>query len=128
MASQVGLVACGTGITPMISMIRYILKEKLDVSVSLIFSNKTADDIILKEEFDKYETECGNFKRYYIVDTPPPDWTMGTGRINIQVLKDRLPAHSDQTVVFVCGPPMMQINLRKNLIELGYPKDKIIFP
>jgi cytochrome-b5 reductase len=128
MATEIGLVAGGTGITPMISMIRYIMMEILDTKVSLIFSNKTVDDIILKEEFDKYETERSNFKRYYIVDTPPPDWTMGTGRINIQVLKDRLPAPSDQTVVFVCGPPMMQINLRKNLIELGYSKDKIIFP
>jgi cytochrome-b5 reductase len=127
-AKNVGLVAGGTGITPFISMIRSILFSKIDVNISLIFANKSIDDIILKDEFDSYLTKYSNFKRYYLVDNAPPDWNMGIGRITPQILQAQLPEQSEQTTIFVCGPPMMQIELRKKLLDLGYQKEKIIFP
>lgn len=128
MAGRVGMVAGGTGITPMISIIRSILKRGLDVEISLLFANKTVDDIILKDEFDRYAGEYDNFTRYYVVDKAPDGWEMGEGRIDSQLMKDRLFEPSDDTVVFVCGPPMMQIDLKKKLIEIGHEKDRIIFP
>ncbi len=128
MAKNIGLVAGGTGITPMISIIRYIITNKLDVSVSLLFANKTADDIILRDEFDDYAENYPSFMRFYILDTPPEDWSMGKGRITPDLMKQHLPEPSVDTAIFVCGPPMMQIELRKNLIAQGHSKDKIIFP
>ncbi len=128
MAKKVGMVAGGTGITPMISMIRTILEHGIDVDISLIFANKTVDDIILKDEFDNYASQHENFRRYYVVDKAPDGWEMGTGRIDSGLMKDRLPAPSDDTVIFVCGPPVMQLDLQKKLIELGHAKDKVIFP
>jgi cytochrome-b5 reductase len=128
MATKVGMVAGGTGITPMISIIRTILNQGIKAEISLVFSNKSVEDIILKDEFDSYEIKYPSFKRYYLIDQPQPGWTMGIGRINDEIMKERLPAPSDQTVIFVCGPPMMQIELRKKLIALGHQKDKIIIP
>ncbi len=128
MASRVGMVAGGTGITPMISMIRTILKLGIDVDLSLLFANKTIDDIILKDEFDRYADQYDNFKRYYIVTKAPDGWEMGVGRIDPEQMKNRLPEASDDTVIFVCGPPMMQLDLKKKLIEIGHAKEKVIFP
>jgi cytochrome-b5 reductase len=128
MAKNVGMVAGGTGITPMISIIRSILKRGLDVDISLLFANKTVDDIILKDEFDRYAAEYDNFTRYYVVDKAPDGWKMGEGRIDSRLMKDKLFEPSDDTVIFVCGPPMMQLDLKKMLIELGHEKDRIIFP
>ncbi len=128
MAARVGMIAGGTGITPMISIIRTILTEGIDAEISLIFSNKTIDDIILKDEFDSYGNKFPNFKRYYLIDQAVPNWTMGVGRINEAIMREHLPVPSDETVLFICGPPMMQIELRKKLIEIGYKKDKIIIP
>jgi cytochrome-b5 reductase len=128
MATQVGMVAGGTGITPMISIIRTILRQGIKASVSLIFSNKSVDDIILKDEFDAFDKEYSNFTRYYVIDQPQPGWTMGVGRVDEAIMKERLPEPSDQTIIFVCGPPMMQIELRKKLIAMGHQKDKIIIP
>ncbi|HWC51159.1 MAG TPA: FAD-binding oxidoreductase, partial [Nitrospira sp.] len=51
MAKRVGFVAGGTGITPMISIIRWILAKGLDVELSLIFGNKTEADIIFRDEW-----------------------------------------------------------------------------
>lgn len=128
MAKRVGMVAGGTGITPMTSMIRTILKHGIDVDISLIFANKTIDDIILKDEFDNYASQYDNFRRYYVLNKAPRGWEMGTGRIDSELIKDRLPAPSDDVVIFVCGPPIMQLDLRKKLIELGHAMNKVIFP
>lgn len=128
MASRVGMVAGGTGITPMISIIRSILRRSLDVEITLLFANKTVDDIILKDEFDKYAQEKGNFSRYYVLNEAPSGWEMGIGRIDKEMMNERLPAPSGDTVIFLCGPPMMQLDLRKRLIEIGHAKEKIIIP
>ncbi|UCC80800.1 MAG: cytochrome-b5 reductase [Candidatus Zixiibacteriota bacterium] len=128
MAKKIGMVAGGTGITPMISMVRSILSRKLDVEVFLLFANKTIDDIILKEEFDKYAEKYDNFDLYYVLDKGPEGWPMGEGRITKDLMNEKLFGPSDDTVIFVCGPPMMQINLKKQLMELGHPGEKVIFP
>jgi len=128
MARHVGMVAGGTGITPMISMIRTILCRNLDIEISLLFANRTADDIILKSEFDKYTVEKSNFRCYYVVGEAPPGWDMGVGRIDSDLMKRRLPGPSPDTVIFLCGPPFMQLDLRKKLLELGHEKERIILP
>jgi cytochrome-b5 reductase len=128
MAKHIGMVAGGTGITPMISMIRTIMKRRIYVDVSLIFANKTIEDIILKDEFDRYAQESENFKRFYVVDQAPTGWTMGQGHITREIMKAHLPAPSDQTIIFLCGPPVMELNLREQLTELGYGKNRIINP
>lgn len=129
MASQIGMVAGGTGITPMVSIIRTVLSRGMNVSISLIFGNKTVDDIILKDEFDSYAEKNPNFKRYYVLSKSSPEgWTMGTGRINEEMMREHLPAPSDQTLVYLCGPAMMQIELQKKLMGLGYDRKKIIIP
>lgn len=128
MAGNVGMVAGGTGITPMMSMIRTILKHGIDVDVSLLFANKTVDDIILKDELDLYADQYDNFRRYYVINKAPDGWEMGTGRIDSELMKEKLPEPSDDTVIFVCGPPMMQLDLKKKLIEIGHAKEKVIFP
>lgn len=128
MAREVGMVAGGTGITPMISIIRSILKRRLDVQIFLLFANKSVDDIILKDEFDRYTAEYDNFERYYVVDKAPGGWEMGEGRIDSRLMKDKLSKPSEDTIIFVCGPPMMQLDLKKKLIEIGHEKERIIFP
>jgi cytochrome-b5 reductase len=128
MANNVGMVAGGTGITPMISIIRSILTGGLDVEVFLLFANKSIEDIILKDEFDQYANNHDNFDRYYILDKGPDNWTMGEGRITKDLMDEKLFEPSDDTVIFVCGPPMMQIDMKKYLLELGHDKDSIIFP
>ncbi|MEE9554126.1 MAG: NADH-cytochrome b5 reductase [candidate division Zixibacteria bacterium] len=128
MAARIGMVAGGTGITPIISMIRTIIRRSLDVEISLLFANKTTNDIILKDELDKYALENSNFNRYYILNDPPDGWEMGTGRIDPDLMKEKLPEPSAETLIFLCGPPRMQLDLRKKLLELGYEKETLLIP
>jgi len=128
LADRAGMIAGGTGITPMISMIRSIIQKKLRVDISLLYANKTIDDIILKNEFDDLAASHANFKRYYVLDKAPENWDMGNGFINESMIRSNLSPPDPRNVIFVCGPPMMQLEIRRILVEIGHAKENIIFP
>lgn len=139
--THIALIAGGTGITPMFQLTRAIFNNPNDkTKVSLIFGNKTEEDILLKEEFQKLENDYPNrFKAYYTLDTPPKSWPYGKGFITKDLLKEVLPdAKSENIKIFVCGPPPLyksisgpkksptdQGELDGILKELGYAKDQV---
>ena len=128
MAKKAVFVAGGTGITPMISMIRWILARRLDVELFLIFANKTEADIIFREEWERNVCEHPNFHCYHVLEHQPAGWTMGVSRITSDILREQLPAPAPGTVVFLCGPPPMMEALEGALRDLGYSEDAVILP
>ena len=128
MAKKVGFVAGGTGITPMISIIRWILTKRLDVELCLVFANKAEADIIFREEWERDVREHSNFHCYHVLEQPPAGWSQGTGRITDDVLRRQLPPPNPETVVFLCGPPPMVDPMEATLKGLGYSEQAIIFP
>ena len=108
--AQVGMVAGGTGIAPMLQVLDEILENPKDkTKVSLVFANVSANDILLKEQIDARESLYPDkLSVYYVVDKePPPGWKGGVGYITPRMLTGRLPAPSSNSVVYVCGPPPM---------------------
>ncbi|MGE0642187.1 MAG: cytochrome b5 reductase family protein [Nitrospira sp.] len=128
MAKRVGFVAGGTGITPMISIIRWILTKNVDAELFLLFANKTEPDIIFRQEWERHVLEHSNFHCHHVLEQPPPGWSGGTGRITSEILQQHLPAPSPDTCLFLCGPPAMVDTLEITLKELGYPEHAIILP
>jgi len=109
MKKEIGMIAGGTGITPMYQVLLRILDNKDDhTKVSLVFCNRTTDDILLKKELDDLAATHSNFKVHYMVDRAPADaasWKGGVGFITKETIKQHIPAPSDDHYVFVCGPP-----------------------
>lgn len=128
MAKQVGFVAGGTGITPMISIIRWILASRIDAELFLIFANKTEADIIFRQEWERTVQEHPNFHCHHLLENPPTGWTQGTGRVTPDVLRRHLPPPAPETCIFLCGPPPMVDAVEAMLLELGYPQQAIILP
>ena len=128
MATRAGFVAGGTGITPMISIIRWIVAKGLDVELSLVFSNKTQADIIFREEWEADAREHGNFRAYHVLEQPPAGWIQGHGRITEEMLRKHLPPPGPDTAVFLCGPPLMVDALERTLKDIGYSEQSIILP
>ena len=128
MAKKVGLVAGGTGITPMISIIRWILAKSLAVELFLVFANKTETDIIFRDEWDENAREHTRFHCYHVLEQPPADWSQGTGRITENILRGHLPPPAPDTAIFLCGPPPMADALETMLKNLGYAENAIILP
>jgi cytochrome-b5 reductase len=128
MAKKVGFVAGGTGITPMISIIRWILAKRLDVELFLVFANKTEADIIFREEWARDVATQPNFHCYHVLDEPPTGWSQGIGRITAEMLRQHLPPPGPVSIIFVCGPPRMVEVLEQTLHGLGHQADSVILP
>lgn len=108
MKKQIGMIAGGTGITPMLQVVRAILKNPDDnTQVSLIYANVSPDDILLKRELDRLASSYPNFKVFYTVDKPSTDWRGGVGFVSKDMVLKGLPGPAEDSLILVCGPPGM---------------------
>ncbi|GAB1195622.1 hypothetical protein APSETT444_004884 [Aspergillus pseudonomiae] len=87
-----------------------------------------SDDILLRKELDEYAQKFPHkFKVWYIVDTPPPVWQYGTGRIDENLIKKRLPSpNGEDSKILLCGPPGMQKAMVNTLVGLGFRRPSAV--
>lgn len=121
-AAQLGMVAGGTGITPMYQLIRAICEDPTDLTeVSLIYANRAEEDILLREQLDRFaRLYPRNFRVWYMLDAPTEEWAFGRGYVTREVMGERLPAAAAGAKVLLCGPPGMVKASKANLGELGF--------
>jgi len=122
--ASIGMIAGGTGITPMLQVIKEILKYDDDTTeVTLLFGNITELDIILREMIDDLAAKHPRFKVYYVLNEPPEGWTQGVGFITKQMIEEHLPAKGSDMNVLMCGPLPMTNGMTKILKEeLGFDR------
>lgn len=128
---KVGMIAGGTGITPMLQIVRQIFKESDDQTIIyLLFANQTEDDILLRSELEELASNYSDrFKLWYTVDRPSDDWKYSSGFVNAEMISQHLPKPEDDTLILMCGPPpMINFACIPNLDKLGYnPKLRFSF-
>lgn len=90
MVRHFGMIAGGTGITPMLQIIRAIVRGREDgdmTRVDLIFANVTAQDILLKDDLDALVKEDKNIRVHYVLDKPPEEgWEGGVGYVTADMI------------------------------------------
>ena len=93
MVKHIGMIAGGTGITPMLQIIRAIIKGRPrnggrdTTKVDLIFANVSREDILLKEDLDALTEEDDRFNVYYVLNNPPERWDGGVGFVTADMIK-----------------------------------------
>ncbi|KAL8352604.1 hypothetical protein RB601_002766 [Gaeumannomyces tritici] len=124
LARRVGMLAGGTGITPMYQLIRAICEDPWDTTqVSLVYANRTEADILLRDELEAFARRYPkNLRLHYLLDRPPADWAYGSGYVTRDVLAERMPSPAPDAKVMLCGPPGMVNAAKKLLVELGFEK------
>lgn len=125
-AKRVGMIAGGTGITPMLQLARHVLKDENDkTELALLFANQTEDDILLRPELEDIQQTYGDrFKLWFTLDRPPADWKYSSGFVNDTMIKEHLPPPGEGTLILMCGPPpMINFACLPNLDKLGYTSD-----
>lgn len=128
-AKNIGLIAGGTGITPMLQIISAVIKDTEDkTNITLLFANQTERDILVRPELEELAQECENFKLWYTLDRPPEGWPYSSGFIDDTMLKEHMPPPGPDTQILMCGPPpMINYACIPNLEKLGYTSD-MYFP
>ncbi|KAA1089749.1 NADH-cytochrome b5 reductase [Puccinia graminis f. sp. tritici] len=130
LCSQIGMIAGGTGITPMLQIIRASVKDSNDkTKISLIYANVNPEDILLKQELDRIQNDHPKrFSVYYVLNNPPEGWTGGAGFVTKEMIESKLPPSklAKQVKILLCGPPPMMSIMKKYLEELEFEKCRVI--
>lgn len=95
MCRRIGMIAGGTGITPMLQIIKAIIRGRPrnggndTTQVDLIFANVNPEDILLKSELDQLVQEDDGFSVYYVLNNAPEGWKGGVGYVTTEMIKVR---------------------------------------
>jgi ferredoxin-NADP reductase len=119
------LIAAGSGITPMISMLRYIDDLKLTTPVTLLYCVRTSADIIFQNELDRLRSSLPNFKYEVCLSRPEPIWKGHSGRLSEEFVSQHLIDPGSPTF-FLCGPRGFMENARQILSALGVNQERIL--
>ncbi|EGV65942.1 cytochrome b5 reductase [Yamadazyma tenuis] len=123
MAKEIGLIAGGSGITPILQVITEVITTPADTTkISLIYANNTLNDILLRDEIDELSKNYPNFKVHYTLTEPPANWEGSTGFVSKEMITKYLPKPSEENRLFICGPPEMKKSLIEISQELGWDK------
>lgn len=123
--------AAGSGITPILSMIKTHLKEEPNSTCKLFYVNKTAKSIIFKEVLEQLRnTYFGRLEIYYFLTKERRDIELFNGRFDddkMKVLTKTFIDIPDTSEVFLCGPEKMVNYVSNYLINAGLPKELVNF-
>ena len=118
------LIAAGSGITPMMAMLRYIDDLCLPTEATLLYCVRTVQDIIFHRELDELQGRINNFRYDVLLSQPDPGWTGARGHINREFICSAIPEIKGR-VFFLCGPPPFMEASRRLLVDLGVEPERI---
>jgi ring-1,2-phenylacetyl-CoA epoxidase subunit PaaE len=123
--------AAGSGITPVLSMVKAHLAQEPHATCKLFYVNKTAKSIIFKEELEQLRNKYfGRFEIFYFLTKERRDIELFNGRFDdekMKVLTKTFIDVPDTSDVFLCGPEKMVNYISDYLIEAGLPKELVHF-
>ena len=121
---RVVLIAAGSGITPMIGMLRYLDDLCLDTHATLLYCVRTRDDIMFRQEFEELHARLKNFQYEVLLSNPDADWQGARGHISREFISSNV-QDMGACVFFLCGPPPFMKAARTILLDLGINPSRI---
>jgi len=138
------LICAGSGVTPMLSILKSVLEEEPKSSVYLLYGNRNEDSIMFKEELDALEKRyAGQLKVIHTLSKPKVrkeggffglfakkvvDWQGMKGRIDGRTAKEIISKYRDENrgiESFLCGPVGMMQTVEDTLKSMGVDEDNI---
>jgi predicted ferric reductase len=118
------MIAGGVGITPMLSMLRYMADTGDTRKTTLVWSNRTEANILCRDELESLEGKLEDLSIQHVL-TRQKKYQGPSGRLDKTLLTDLLLGCSREAAVFVCGPPPMMDNVRRALKRIGFRSSRI---
>jgi ferredoxin-NADP reductase len=117
------LIAGGSGVVPLRAMLRHRQRTGNDLPVRLLYSSRSLDDVIYRDELDA--TSDGVEVVYTLTREQPPGWTGHARRVDAALLNEVAWPPDENARAFVCGPTSFVETVADGLVELGYPPVRV---
>lgn len=116
------LVGAGSGVTPIMSMARWLLANRPEVNVTVIHSVHSPEDVIFKQEWAELKAK---YPKLQLVINASVNATEGfaSGRISAEIIKNAVPNLANYTVI-TCGPEAYMNALKEIVLSLGGTEDR----
>ncbi len=124
------LFAAGSGITPLMSIIKSILEIEQESNITLVYQNRNEQSIIFKEDLNKIASDYqGRFKHINVLSQPTESWEGYTGRIDSAMANIILMGEDGSNLgtadYYLCGPTGFMQTVLETLIEFEVPENHI---
>jgi ferredoxin-NADP reductase len=120
------LVAGGSGICPLMAMLRHRARQNSSVPTRLLYSSRSLEDVIYREELDSLAGRADSLDVFHtLTRSHPTGWTGFKRRIDRDMLADIAFAPAQQPLCMVCGPTPLVEAVASQLVELGHSPDRI---
>ncbi|MGI8735436.1 MAG: hypothetical protein ACR2LM_19295 [Pyrinomonadaceae bacterium] len=117
-------VAMGTGVAPLRSALRHVLKRQSDFGqLVVLYGARTPDDFCYRDETEDWEN-AGVELRQVVSRPDGHDWSGPTGYV--QSLLDHVLPSLDSPIALICGSPEMISQTRDRLVQMGFGRDDIL--
>jgi len=120
------LVAGGSGVVPLMAMLRERASAEARPPAVLLYSSRTFDDVIYREELDALAAADTSLR---VIQTltrlQPPGWTGYDRRIDRPMLSEAIAAAGPSPLVYICGPTLLVEAVANGLVELGVPPARV---
>jgi ferredoxin-NADP reductase len=120
MAVPLLLVAGGSGIVPLMSMIRHVTAMSLNIPLRLLYSSRTPDDVIYSDELSGLQDSRCKLEIFYTFTRQmPPGWSGYARRIDTHMLREVAGLLWAKAQAYVCGPTLMVEAVANGLLQVG---------
>ena len=123
-AKKLLLISAGSGITPVLSMSRYLCDINADVDIVFLHSARSSRDIILRRELEMMAGRYGNFRLAVTLSRPKPEeaWLGYVGRLN-ETMMEAIASDYKERTVYICGPNPFMEGVKLMLEGMGFPME-----
>ncbi len=118
------LVAGGSGIVPLVAMLRHRAAARSKVPVRFLYSARSEEDVIYRDELDRLSRD-GFAAFYTLTRSQPQNWTGYRRRIDADMLREVAWSAEQRPLAFVCGPTPLVESVATGLVSLGHDPTRI---
>jgi ferredoxin-NADP reductase len=114
------LVGGGSGIVPLMAMIRHRVAARSHVPIRLLYSARSPEDVIYRTKLEQVASYSDIDVIYTYTRSQPPGWTGYSRRIDQAMLKEVCPSQEEHPLIYICGPTPLAEGAANGLVSLGY--------
>ncbi|HLO16653.1 MAG TPA: ferredoxin reductase [Anaerolineales bacterium] len=120
------LIAGGSGVVPLMSMLRHRAAAGAKNPASLLYSSRSFDDIIYYNELEKLQAADNGPQVFHtLTRSQPPGWKGYSRRIDPEMLKEVVQPLGKSVQTFICGPTLLVESVANALVKIGMKSDQI---